>query len=339
MNFARRVVATWYSPRITPLAALLWPLSLLYRMAVVARRGLYAVGVLSSQRLPVPVVVVGNINVGGAGKTPLACELARQLALRGLHPGIVSRGYGGSSRAPRAVMPGDDPLIVGDEPPIYAEAGFPIWIGTDRAAAGRGLLAANPACDVIIADDGLQHYALARTMEIAVIDASREFGNGCMLPAGPLREPVSRLRDVDAIVRLVPRENARPSTANGRETVMTHEPLPWRNLRRPELEAIPGQWQGRAVHALAGIGNPQRFFDLVAELGLVATPHAFADHHVYAADDIAFPGAAAILMTQKDAVKCVSFADERCWYLPVRAIIDPALVALVEENIHGFQAA
>jgi tetraacyldisaccharide 4'-kinase len=216
---------------------------------------------------------------------------------------------------------------------------LPTWIGRDRPAAGRALLAAHPACDVIIADDGLQHYALARTMEIAVIDAAREFGNGCMLPAGPLREPVSRLRRVDAIVRLVPRDGAILPARDARETVMTLEPLPWRNLRRPDLTADPAQWRGQPIHAVAGIGNPERFFDLVAALGVVATPHAFADHHVYAAADLSFPGATAILMTQKDAVKCAAFADERCWYLPVRATLDPALVALVEERMHGFETA
>jgi tetraacyldisaccharide 4'-kinase len=160
-----------------------------------------------------------------------------------------------------------------------------------------------------------------------------------MLPAGPLREPVARLRDVDAIVRLVARDTPRPLAANGHETLMTHEPLPWRNLKRPDLEANPAQWKGQDVQAVSGIGNPQRFFDMIATLGIAATPHAFPDHHAYTADDIAFPGAGAILMTQKDAVKCAAFADDRCWYLPLHAIIDPALVALALEKIHGFKAA
>ncbi len=206
MTFAQRLVATWYAPRVTALAAALWPLSILYRMLVAVRRTLFRAGILRSQRLPVPVIVVGNINVGGVGKTPLTCALAEQLALRGRNPGIVSRGYGGSNVAPRAVVRGDDPSVVGDEPPLYAEAGLPVWIGHDRVEAARGMIRNHPACDVIVADDGLQHYALARAMEIAVVDASREFGNGLMLPAGPLREPVSRLRSVDAVVRLVARD-------------------------------------------------------------------------------------------------------------------------------------
>jgi tetraacyldisaccharide 4'-kinase len=160
-----------------------------------------------------------------------------------------------------------------------------------------------------------------------------------MLPAGPLREPVSRLRDVDAVVRLLARDTPRPPAADGHETSMTHEPLPWRNLKHPGLEANPEQWKDKEVHAVSGIGNPQRFFDMIATLGIAATPHAFPDHHDYTPGDIAFPGTIAILMTQKDAVKCAAFADERCWYLPLHAIIDPALVALALEKIHGFKAA
>ena len=294
---------------------------------------------LRSQRLPVPVVVVGNINAGGVGKTPLTHVLAEKLLQRGFAPGIVSRGYGGSNVAPRAVVEGDDPRVVGDEPLLHATAGFPVWIGRDRTEAARGLLRAEPGCDVILADDGLQHYALARTMEIAVVDASREFGNGLMLPAGPLREPLSRLRDVDAVVRLVAREAHRPAAASGAQTLMTHEPLPWRNLVHLDRVADPSQWRGMEIHALSGIGNPQRFFDMVASLGIAARCHAFPDHHDFTAGDIAFPGASAILMTQKDAVKCTAFADERCWYLPLRALVDPALVALVLEKIRGFKAA
>ena len=339
MSLAQRLVATWYAPRITLPAAALWPLSVVFRAIVAFRRMLYGAGLLRALRLPVPVIVVGNITVGGSGKTPLTCALAEDLAQRGFHPGIISRGYGGSNDAPRAVAVGDDPKQVGDEPLILVTTGLPTWIGRDRAAAGRGLLAANPACDVIIADDGLQHYALARDVEIAVVDASREFGNGLLLPAGPLREPRSRLRSVDAVVRLVAADAPDAAGTAGRETTMTHRPLPWRNLRRPGSNADASQWRGREVHAVTGIGNPQRFFGMVAALGIAATEHAFPDHHAFTPSEIAFPGATAILMTQKDAVKCAAFADERCWYLPLRAVVAPALLALVEEKIHGYQAA
>ncbi|MFO1316893.1 MAG: tetraacyldisaccharide 4'-kinase [Burkholderiales bacterium] len=338
-TFAERVVAAWYAPRVTPIAALLWPLSLLFRAAAAARRALYRAGVLRAQRLPVPVVVVGNVTVGGGGKTPLACALAEALAARGFHPALVSRGYGGSATGERAVAPDDDPAVVGDEPLILAATGFPVWIGHDRVAAARALVAAHPACDVVIADDGLQHYRLARDVEVVAVDGTRNFGNGLVLPAGPLREPVARLATADAVVRVVGPGDPHAVRAGGRETVALLEPLPWRNAVDASRTTDAAAWRGRAVHAIAGIANPGRFFALVRAQGIAATEHAFPDHHPFSAADVAFPGAAAILMTQKDAVKCARLADARCWYLPVRAVLDPALVALVEDKVRGSQTA
>lgn len=339
MTFADRVVAAWYTPRLTPLAALLWPLSVVFRAAVALRRALFRAGVLRSQRLPVPVVVVGNVTVGGAGKTPLTCALAAALAQRGFHPGIVSRGYGGNATAARAVARADDPREVGDEPLILAATGFPVWIGRDRVAAAGGLLAAHPECDVLLCDDGLQHYRLARTVEVAVVDAARGLGNGLALPAGPLREPASRLAEVDAVVRLVARGDTPATGGWGHTTAMTYEPLPWRNLVDAARAADPAEWRGREVHAVAGIGHPQRFFELVRMLGIAAIEHALPDHHAFTVADLAYPAAAAILMTQKDAVKCAGIADARCWYLPLSAVLDPALPALVENKIRGSQTA
>lgn len=340
MSTTDTIVRTWYAPRVTILAALLWPPSLLYRAVVAVRRALFRGGLLHAQRLPVPVVIVGNITVGGAGKTPFCCALAEALRATGRHPGIVSRGYGGRATTARAVQPGDDPRDVGDEPLIYAALGLPVWIGRDRVAAALGLLAAHPECDVILADDGLQHYRLARTMEIAVVDADRELGNGLMLPAGPLREPASRLQSVDAVVRLVaPDAPTLPAAREGRVTQMRHLALPWRNLVDAAREADVSAWQGHDVHAVCGTGNPARFFAMLRAMGINAHEHPLPDHHDYVPADLAFPGAAAILMTQKDAVKCAGFADARCWYLPVRAKLDPALTALVEETIRGFKAA
>jgi len=339
VSIADRVVTAWYTPGLTPLAMLLWPLSIAYGCVVAVRRWLFRVGVLRSQRLAVPVVVVGNLTVGGAGKTPLTCALGEALAARGFRPGIVSRGYGGSEHGERAVTTGDDPRVVGDEPLILAATGFPVWIGRDRVAAARGLLAAQPACDVLVSDDGLQHYRLARSVEIAVIDAARGFGNGLLLPAGPLREPASRLAEVNAVVRLVARDAPRATARDGRETVMTHAPLPWRNLKDSARVADVAVWRAGAVHALAGIADPQRFFAMVRSLGIAAIEHPFPDHHAFRAGDLAFPEAAAILMTQKDAVKCADLADDRCWYLPLKAELDPALVALVEDRIRGSQTA
>jgi len=334
------IVKSWYTPRVTLLAALLWPLSLVYGVVTAARRALYRSGWLRAERLPVPVVIVGNLTAGGAGKTPLTCALAEALRERGMNPGIVSRGYGGTAATEREVTIGDDPRTVGDEPLIFAALRLPVWIGRDRVAAARGLLAAHPGCDVILADDGLQHYRLARTMEIAVIDADRESGNGLMLPAGPLREPASRLQSVDAVVRLVaPDAPTVPAAREGRATQMHHVAFPWRNLVDAARLADPASWHGQAVHAVCGTGNPARFFAMLRAMGITAHEHPFPDHHYYVPGDLAFPGAAAILMTQKDAVKCAGLADARCWYLPVRAQLDPALTALVEETIRGFKAA
>ncbi|MCC7325603.1 MAG: tetraacyldisaccharide 4'-kinase [Burkholderiales bacterium] len=339
MTLAERVAAAWYAPRLTALAALLWPLSVVFRAVVATRRTLFRAGVLRSTRLPVPVIVIGNLNVGGAGKTPLTCALAAELHARGFHPGIVSRGYGGSAREPRAASRADDPRIVGDEPLILAATGFPVWIGRDRVAAARGLLAAHPACDVLLCDDGLQHYRLARDVEIAVIDAEYGFGNGMLLPAGPLREPPGRLAEVDAVVRLVARDAPRRPARDARETLMTYEPLPWRNLVDATRVADVASWRGRDVHALAGIAHPQRFFALLRSMGIAAFEHPLPDHHAFTAADLAYPATAAILMTQKDAVKCVGLADVRCWYLPLSAVLDPALPAYVENRIRGFQTA
>ena len=338
MRFRDRLVAAWYAPRATPLALLLLPLSWLFAAGVAVRRAMYGHGILSSQRVRAPVVVIGNVTVGGSGKTPFAIALADALAARGWHPGFVSRGYGGSAREPRCVGADDDPTVVGDEPLLLAASGHPVGIGRDRAAAARALLDAHPACDVVIADDGLQHYALARDVEIAVIDARRGFGNGSMLPAGPLREPESRLRTVDAVVRFVDEPRGVPRDASGRETSATYEPLRFRNLVDPSRDVDPASWRQGTVHAVAGIGNPQGFFDLLARLGVDALPHAFPDHHAFVPSDLAFPGATAILMTAKDAVKCSRFADPRLFALDVRAAIDPSLVSLVLARLDGRQA-
>ena len=338
MNLSDRLAAAWYAPALTPLAVALLPLALVFGATSALRRLAYSTGIASSAALPVPVIVVGNIAVAGSGKTPLTRALAEELAARGWRPGIVSRGYGGDEAGPRAVAIGDDPRQVGDEPPLLAASGFPVWIGRDRAAAARALLAAHPECNVVISDDGLQHYALARDFEIAAIDAARGFGNGWLLPAGPLRESPSRLREVDAVVTLVA-SASQISSGDGRETTMWHESLPWRNIVDANAVADLSRGQTGELHAIAGIANPQRFFELVKSFGLDPVCHAFPDHHRYRREEIDFPRATAILMTEKDAVKCATFADARCWYLPIRARIDPALVDRVERKLRGRQAA
>ena len=330
MASADRVTAAWYARRPSPVTFALAPLAGVYAAAIAARRALYRRGVLRSTRVRAPVVVVGNLTAGGSGKTPLAIALAEALAARGWHPGFVSRGYGRRSRDARLVDVGDDPDVSGDEPLLLAATGCAVAVARDRVAAASLLLEADAACDVVIADDGLQHYALARDVEIAAVDGERAFGNGRMLPAGPLREPLSRLDDVDAVVRLVPRDAWR-ETGDAMETLMAHEPVRWRNLAVPSRTEDPSAFRPARAWAIAGTANPQRFFDLVAALGIDARTRAFPDHHRYTPADLALPDAGAILMTAKDAVKCTRHADARFWALDIRTRVDPALVDRIEE--------
>jgi tetraacyldisaccharide 4'-kinase len=339
MSIADRLLVAWYAPQLTLLTAALVPLSVVFASAVALRRTLYRGGFLRAERLPVPIVVVGNLTVGGSGKTPLTIALARALVERGWRPGIVSGGYGGADRSPRAVEPGSTPEQVGDEPVLLARTGLPVWVGRNRPAAARSLLAAHRECDVIIADDGLQHYAMARTVEIAVVDASRGFGNGFMLPAGPLREPASRLDEVDAVVRLMSTPGSPPTRISARQSTMVFFGDSFVRIDAPTTSAAAASFRVAGVHALAGIGNPERFFEHLRSLGINATCHAFPDHYRFTPADLALPEATAILMTEKDAVKCVAFVDDRCWALPVRAVVDASLVTFIEEKLRGSQTA
>jgi len=337
---ADRLVADWYAPRQSLLVTALLPLSLAFRAIVALRRTLYRRGMLRTVRLSVPVVVVGNIVAGGSGKTPLVAALAGALARRGFQPGIVSRGHGrdGTGGEPIAVSRDDDPRRVGDEPLLLARAGYPVVVASDRAAAGLELLARHPACNVILADDGLQHYRLARSVEIAVVDTTRPPGRPWLLPAGPLREPPSRLDEVDAVVALVAQGGGASGAPPGAFT-MSLEGRDFVRVDDPRATAPASAFAGDGTHALAGIGNPARFFAQLATMGIAATPHPLPDHHRFTAGDLAIPGARAILMTEKDAVKCAAFADARCWYLPVRARVDEALVNFIEGKLRGSQAA
>lgn len=319
----------WYG--MTPLSFALFPLSLVFRAAVSLRRALYRLGVLRVIKTPVPVVVVGNITVGGTGKTPLVLWLVGFLRARGMQPGIVSRGYGGTNRAPRPVTSGSDAAVCGDEAVMLSQCcNAPVWVGADRVAVAQALLAATPGCDVVISDDGLQHYRLARDVEIIVVDGRRGVGNGRMLPAGPLREPAARLASADAII-----VNVSESAAVALKTItpaayaMSLAGNEFYNLLNPERRAGPEHFLGRRVHAVAGIGHPQRFFEYLRRLGLTFVAHPFPDHHVFTAADLAFGDAERIVMTEKDAVKCRVFADEIHWVLPVAAEVDAAFGELV----------
>lgn len=328
----------WY--RITPLHSILLPVSLIFRLLAAMRRSLYRIGVFASKKLPVPVIVVGNITVGGSGKTPLALWLAQQLIDEGWHPGIISRGYGSQTTIPRAVRQTSSPDEAGDEAVLMAQRGLcPVWVGRDRAAAGKALLQAHPECDVLLSDDGLQHYRLQRDAEIAVVDGERRFGNGFLLPAGPLRELPSRLNEVDAVV--INGGDVRSPSGAGKQYCMQLEGTLFRNLLNPETVMRASDFPGMKLHAIAGIGHPQRFFDHLNNLGLAVQTHPYPDHHRYTPADLQFADADAILMTEKDAVKCVAYANEKCWVLRVEAQVDPALTHLILERIapDGRQAA
>lgn len=316
---------------------LLIPFSVLFRLLVALRVMAYRRGWLHAERLPVPVVVVGNLTAGGAGKTPLTLTLVAWLQEAGYKPGVVSRGYGGSGRQAMPVLPDSDPALVGDEPVLLARrAGCPVWIGRRRAEAGRQLLLFHPEVDVLVADDGLQHYALARDMEIVVVDGQRGFGNGWPLPAGPLREPVRRLKQVAAVVL----------NGDGLQSLEISRPL-FRMWMRGECfrnVLDPGQTVGASaladapLHAIAGIGNPRRFFDALVEKGLSVVPHAYPDHHAFKPDDLP---AGQLVMTEKDAVKIAPLAQELgrqdCWVLAVDAELEPGLKELMLSQLNKDQ--
>jgi tetraacyldisaccharide 4'-kinase len=283
----------------------------------------------------VPVVVVGNITVGGAGKTPLTLWLARELQRRGRRPGIVSRGYGSGAREPGPVSVDSGPEEVGDEPLLLARrSGVPVWVGRDRAATARALLAAHPAVDVILCDDGLQHYRLGRDAEVAVFDG-RGAGNGWRLPLGPLREPLSRLASVDAVV----------CNGGGKvEAPVPSFPMALRAgnfhiLAEPARVCTAQELKGKPLHAVAGIGDPERFFRTLEGLDLAFSRHPFPDHHAYRPGDLDFGRDAVVLMTEKDAVKCAGFAAGEAWVLPVEAEVPPALVDTLLEKISGRKAS
>jgi tetraacyldisaccharide 4'-kinase len=309
----------WYKKSYTWLTLLLLPLSWLFGMAVVLRQFCYRNQLKKTVHFSVPVVVVGNITVGGTGKTPLVIWLVKFLKEQGFRPGIVSRGVGGMKQyLPHLVDTESDPQIVGDEAVLLAkQTHCPVVICIDRVAAVQELLRTTP-CNIVIADDGLQHYRLGRTFEIAIVDGERQLGNGCLLPAGPLRELPARLQQVDCIV------------THGSAGDVTMQ------LQGDELNAVHGdakqalnQLTSKTVHAVAGIGNPSRFFTMLRSKGFQVIEHVFPDHHLYTAKDFNFADGDIIIMTEKDAVKCKHIADERFWYLPVQAKVDPKLQDLL----------
>ncbi|WP_412851663.1 tetraacyldisaccharide 4'-kinase [Ectothiorhodospira shaposhnikovii] len=306
-----------------PVALALYPLSLLYTAVVLLNRARHRHRNRYRPRLPVrAVIVVGNLTVGGTGKTPMVVWLCGLLKDHGYRPGVVSRGYGGQARHwPQSVTPESDPAQVGDEPVLIAiRGGCPVYVDPDRNRAARALLAAHD-CDIIVADDGLQHHALRRDLEIVMVDGQRRFGNGLCLPAGPLREPPGRLDEVDfVVVNGPPRPGERAMQLTGTLAL---------SVQRPEQVMALAALCGRRVHALAGIGHPPRFFDMLTAAGLEVIPHAFPDHHPYTVDEIRFDDGLPVLMTEKDAVKCRGMAGPEHWFVPVSAVPEPALASAI----------
>ena len=307
---------------------MLLPLAALFCALALLRRRLYAKGWLRSAHPGVPVILVGNITVGGSGKTPLVIWLAQWLQQRGHSPGIISRGYGGRASAwPQPVSADSDPRQVGDEPVLLARrTGCPVWVGPRRSEAARALLNQHH-CDCLIADDGLQHYALRRNLEIAVVDGERRLGNGLCLPAGPLREPPARLRQVDLVV-------AKGKAAPG-EFPMRLRQGRVVNLADPARSQTLADFRGGPVHALAGIGNPEGFFRWLEGAGLQLIRHPFPDHHPFSPADISPPDQRPVLMTEKDGVKCRPFATDRHWVVGVEAELPPEFGQRLQQLLRG----
>jgi len=322
VNKSRHVPpAYWYNDTPVPLHAR-W-LASIYAALIGLRARLFRWGLLRRHRLSAPVIVVGNVTVGGTGKTPLTIALVQRLREAGFKPGVASRGYGrADDRLPLWVEAATAPEQGGDEPVLIARrTGVPVRVDRDRVAAGRALIAAG--CDIVVCDDGLQHYRLRRDVEIEVIDGQRRYGNGRLLPAGPLREPAERAAQCDFHVL----NGGEPAFGEWPMRLHTEAAQPLRGGRPRPLASFAGQ----RVHAVAGIGHPRRFFDNLRGLGIGVVPHAFDDHHAYRAEDFAFGSELPVLMTEKDAVKCASFAKDWYFSVPVSARLPEAFwVALLD---------
>lgn len=323
-----RLNRIWYEGEPVPLWAALG--ERVYRGVVGLRRWAYALGLRRSARLSVPVVVIGNLTAGGTGKTPLVAWLANELRQRGWSPGIVTRGYGAAAHDARRLPPGAEPAEYGDEPVLLAQATrCPVAIGRWRAAAAQ-LLIDRDDVDVLISDDGLQHWALARDYEVVLIDGQRGFGNGRLLPAGPLREPVERLSRVDAVV-----VNGGHHPGAHLMQVRAERVLSLRDLAHAKpLSAFAGQ----RIHAVAGIGNPRRFFDLLRGHGLSVDEHPYPDHHAFDGSELKFDDDRPILITEKDAGKCAPHADGRIWVVPIEVDLPADFGDRVHRRLHELKA-
>jgi tetraacyldisaccharide 4'-kinase len=322
-NFTQEFVQHAWRRKDAFFYLVLIPLSWLFAVITAFRRWAYQLGILKSYALPVPVIVVGNINLGGSGKTPVVIWLVEQLKKNGYKPAVISRGYGGSVSLPTSVDANSQASVVGDEPVLIASrAQCPVWVGANRVHVANELLKAYPECDVIISDDGLQHYRLKRDIEIVVVDADSSKNNARLLPAGPLREPLDRLNTVDAVIC-----NGQKNSDSAYQMQLVGEQF--YNLADSNMTATAHDFKQKSVKALAGIGKPERFFEHLHKLGLTFASVSFDDHHAFTAQDLAKIDCDVLIMTEKDAVKCKAFAKPHHWVLPVEAEIDAQLMPLV----------
>jgi len=320
MSLSDQLQKHWH--RVDAVSIALLPLSLIYWLVVGARRWAYAVGVFKVHRFPVPVVVVGNLTVGGTGKTPFVIALSERLIRRGWRPGVVSRGYQGKFSQATVVPPDGKPGQLGDEPVLISQkSALPVVVARKRAEGVKRLL--QESVDIVVSDDGLQHWAMGRCAEIVLIDGEEGFGNGFLLPAGPLREPSSRLATIDIRVR-------RGAKAQPGEYSINPSLGAARNLVTGE-ETPLAQFQGQPVVALAGIHRAGRFFGMLKQRGLNVSERGFPDHHRFSPGDI--PADTTVLMTEKDAVKCGTFAKENWWVVPLLVEIPEALMEDLERLI------
>ncbi len=315
---------------------LLLPLSWLYRAVTTLRRQLYRHGMLREQRVAVPVVVVGNITAGGTGKTPLTVWLAEQLQRRGFQPGVVARGYGAQvGSQPLLVSADSDPEAVGDEALVLANClSCPVVVHPDRVAAANAVVALG--ADVVIADDGLQHYRLGRDFELAVVDGERGFGNKQHLPAGPLREPISRLDSVANVLVQQGQDAGKLLRRKGdpAELHFRLAPTGLHSLHSDEVVDLRSL-AGQTVHALAGIANPRRFFRMLQAWGLQVIEHPLPDHASISQSDLTFDDNLPVIMTEKDAVKCRQLHTDRCWYVAVEVEFDNGQAHSLLEQLHS----
>ncbi len=335
MTQARDAIITkaWYEGALW--LYLLWPLSLIYQLVIYTRYHLYRLDIFNTHRVDVPVIVVGNITVGGTGKSPLVCHLVESLRNKGFNPGIVSRGYGAKlgRHQVREVFTHSISSEVGDEPlMLKKKLGCRVFVSPSRVLAAKAL--EKTGCDIIISDDGLQHYALYRDVEICVFDGQRKWGNGYLLPMGPLREPISRLKSIPYLV-VNGAKNAGSygqSGLNQKEFSMTLHAESLISMNTESIKPLQDYAQ-KTVHAVAAIGHPERFFNTLHEAGINLEMHAFGDHYAYKKSDFQFDQDLPIIMTEKDAVKCESFELNDAWFLPVSAKLNGDLAGQIIKSI------